>query len=421
VHQASVRERASRLAIRGVGAAVLVASSAVAVAVAGVAVAPPSAAAAVAAGTVAVSPASGPVGTVVHVLGRVTPSCSPSSGTVEVNLERVGQTQVGGEETIWTRVGSNDTFDLELRIPTDLGGAATRGLYAFPVTPGTYQFRFATDRSSCSLSSSGNFRVTGPGVPIAGSFVAIAPTPSGSGYWLAQAGGGVDSFGGAGFYGSLPGIGIRPGQPIVGMASTPDGKGYWLVGADGGVFTFGDAGFYGSLPGSHITPNAPIASIAATADGKGYWLLGADGGVFAFGDAAYQGRQTTALAPYQSIAPLTGGRYAVASMHPGAIWDEPTTYKVSTLPTAADVPLAASISGAAVTATGKGAWQVGLDGGVYTFGTAPAEGSLPDIKVTPNAPIVAIAGTPDAKGYWLLGSDGGVFAFGDAAFFGSAP
>jgi hypothetical protein len=30
------------------------------------------------------------------------------------------------------------------------------------------------------------------------------------------------------------------------MAATPTGLGYWLVAADGGIFTFGDASFYGS-------------------------------------------------------------------------------------------------------------------------------------------------------------------------------
>ena len=35
--------------------------------------------------------------------------------------------------------------------------------------------------------------------------------------------------------------------PIVGMAATPTGKGYWLVAADGGVFSFGDAPFLGNV------------------------------------------------------------------------------------------------------------------------------------------------------------------------------
>ena len=35
-------------------------------------------------------------------------------------------------------------------------------------------------------------------------------------------------------------------QPTVGIAATPSGNGYWLVAADGGIFTFGDAAFFGS-------------------------------------------------------------------------------------------------------------------------------------------------------------------------------
>ena len=35
--------------------------------------------------------------------------------------------------------------------------------------------------------------------------------------------------------------------PIVGIAATPTGKGYWLVAADGGIFAFGDAAFYGNV------------------------------------------------------------------------------------------------------------------------------------------------------------------------------
>jgi len=35
--------------------------------------------------------------------------------------------------------------------------------------------------------------------------------------------------------------------PIVGMAATPTGKGYWLVAADGGVFAFGDARYLGNV------------------------------------------------------------------------------------------------------------------------------------------------------------------------------
>ena len=74
---------------------------------------------------------------------------------------------------------------------------------------------------------------------------------------------------------------------IVGVAATPTGNGYWLVAADGGVFTFGDATFHGSLGAIHL--KSPIVGVAPTTTGNGYWLVAADGGVFTFGDATFQG------------------------------------------------------------------------------------------------------------------------------------
>jgi hypothetical protein len=71
------------------------------------------------------------------------------------------------------------------------------------------------------------------------------------------------------------------------MASTPSGQGYWLVAADGGVFNYGDAPFLGSL-GDH-PPDLPVVSMAPTQTGRGYWLLGADGGIFSLGDARFHG------------------------------------------------------------------------------------------------------------------------------------
>lgn len=40
---------------------------------------------------------------------------------------------------------------------------------------------------------------------------------------------------------------VNVNAPIVGMAATPTGKGYWLVSADGGIFSFGDAEFHGNV------------------------------------------------------------------------------------------------------------------------------------------------------------------------------
>jgi hypothetical protein len=61
---------------------------------------------------------------------------------------------------------------------------------------------------------------------------------------MATAAGAVKAFGDAPAAGSLP---SRPNLPVVGLASTPSGKGYWLAGADGGIFAFGDAAYHGSV------------------------------------------------------------------------------------------------------------------------------------------------------------------------------
>ena len=91
----------------------------------------------------------------------------------------------------------------------------------------------------------------------------MASTPSGNGYWLVAADGGIFAFGDAGFDGSMGARHLN--SPIVGMASTPSGNGYWLVAADGGIFAFGDAGFEGSMGAQHL--NSPIVGMAA-ADGS---------------------------------------------------------------------------------------------------------------------------------------------------------
>ncbi|MCU1458527.1 MAG: Esterase, partial [Actinomycetia bacterium] len=83
-------------------------------------------------------------------------------------------------------------------------------------------------------------------------------------------------------------------KPLVAPASTPTGNGYWLFAADGGVFTHGDARFLGSAVGAHLA--APIVAAASTAQGDGYWLFARDGGVFTFGNAGFAGTEgATAL------------------------------------------------------------------------------------------------------------------------------
>jgi len=200
--------------------------------------------------------------------------------------------------------------------------------------------------------------------------VGIASTPSGRGYWLAGADGGVFAYGDARYFGSLT-RGPKH-APVTGIESTPSGHGYWLVGSDGGVFSFGDARYEGSA--THSRKRAPVAGIAATHTGRGYWLVGADGGVFAYGDARFYGS-------------AAGGR------------------------------LRAPITGIAATPSGHGYWLAGADGGVFAYGDARFVGSGAHSRM--NGPVAGIASTPSGGGYWLVGADGGVFAFGDAQFQGS--
>lgn len=88
-------------------------------------------------------------------------------------------------------------------------------------------------------------------------------------------------------YGSLGNVALN--SPIVDGDVTPTGKGYTLLGADGGIFDFGDAAdaFEGGMGGK--TLNMPCVALKFTASGKGYWITAKDGGVFTFGDAQHKG------------------------------------------------------------------------------------------------------------------------------------
>jgi hypothetical protein len=207
---------------------------------------------------------------------------------------------------------------------------------------------------------------------LAAPIVGMAPTPDGRGYWLVASDGGIFCFGDAAYYGSMGGRHLA--KPVVGMAPTPDGRGYWLVASDGGIFSFGDAGFYGSMGGKHL--NAPVVGIAAGPDDHGYWLAARDGGIFSFGDVFFHGsmggvRLTKPVVAMQTI--------------PGA----------------------------------GGYWEVAADGGVFSF-DAPFYGSMGGRHLVAGVVGSAVQAPASGGGYWQVASDGGVFAFRQSAFEGSA-
>jgi 3D (Asp-Asp-Asp) domain-containing protein len=209
-----------------------------------------------------------------------------------------------------------------------------------------------------------------PGPSATGGVVGMAATPSGSGYWLASANGGVFAYGDAPFHGSAAAGPLN--QPVIDIVATPSGQGYWLVAADGGIFSYGNARFLGST--GALPLNQPVVGMAATPSGNGYWLAAADGGIFSYGDAAFHGS--------------LGGQ-----------------------------ALRAPIVGVTATHTGGGYWLVGADGGLFAFGDAGFHGSLGGQAL--RAPIVALHADTTDGGYVMAAADGGVFAFGDAPFHGS--
>ncbi|MEO1063301.1 MAG: M23 family metallopeptidase [Actinomycetota bacterium] len=118
------------------------------------------------------------------------------------------------------------------------------------------------------------------GLDVKAAVVGMAASPSGGGYWLVAADGGVFAFGDAGFFGSTGSLVLS--SPIVGMATTSSAAGYWLAAADGGVFSFGDAPFLGSAAEQGF--GRPVVGFGA--DDAGYAMVTADGAVAAFSDGA---------------------------------------------------------------------------------------------------------------------------------------
>ncbi len=240
--------------------------------------------------------------------------------------------------------------------------------------------------------------------------VGLASTPNGSGYWLADAAGGVSAHGAAVNYGSLAGHALN--APIAHIVSTSDGLGYWLVANDGGIFAFGDAPFLGSMGSTHL--NAPVVDMAPTPDGHGYWLVASDGGIFAFGDATFEGsmggRHLNQPIVGMSVDQATGGYWLVAT--DGGIF----SFNAPFLGSTGSIRLSKPVNGMASLANGEGYWFVASDGGIFSEGTAGFLGSMGGTSL--NAPVVGMAADPATGGYWLVASDGGIFSFG-APYFGA--
>jgi hypothetical protein len=294
--------------------------------------------------------------------------------------------------------------------PFDVGGNTPTGrLLSFQVTSGADTGAFFSPFGS---PTTGDLFASFQAVP-ALMGVSFPFGPVGLSYWLAGSDGGIFSFGGATFYGSMGGKALD--KPVVGIAPTLNDGGYWEVASDGGIFNFGNAGFYGSMGGK--TLNKPVVGLAAGPEGGGYWEVASDGGIFNFGNAAFDGSMggKTLNKPIVGMAPTPDGRgyWEVAS--DGGIFSFGDAQFYGSMGGKA---LNKPIVGMAPTPDGGGYWEVASDGGIFSFGDAAFYGSAGALHLS--APVAGMTATTDGGGYWLVASDGGVFNYGDAAFSGSA-
>jgi hypothetical protein len=199
------------------------------------------------------------------------------------------------------------------------------------------------------------------------------------------------------FHGSLGAT--RLNQPIVGMAATPSGGGYWLVAADGGVFRYGDAGFWGSAAHQR---HARTVALVPTSTGDGYWLVDEDGSIWSFGHApgvvGPAGLRITsaARATDRGLWLVTASGVVAPAGDAPAIGDLRSTH------------LNRPVVSIASTPTRRGYWLVATDGGIFSFGDAAFYGSTGAVRL--NQPIVGMASSP-GTGYWFVASDGGIFTF----------
>ena len=314
-----------------------------------------------------------------------------------------------GSSAEWVEEAPTSTADDEVLPLADFGSARFTDVGYRAAVPG------AVVLSPVQMVDSSGQVIAAPGSIVHHAFTITyraPPTPpaNGHGYDLVGADGGVFVFGG-GFYGSLPGLGVRV-DDITGMVPTAAHDGYWLVGSDGGVFAF-HAPFVNSLPGLGVDVD-DIVGIVPTADDRGYFLVGRDGGVFSFD------------APFESSLPGLGVQVdditgIAATADDRGYWlvgRDGSVYAFGDAHSLGNAP--AGAVGITTTGDGGGYWVVGADGSVSAFGDARSYGDLPTIGVGVDD-IVGIVVSPDGRGYDLIGSDGGVFSFGDAANQGSLP
>jgi parallel beta-helix repeat protein len=219
-----------------------------------------------------------------------------------------------------------------------------------------------------------------------------------------------------------PGVKLNPTFP------GGDVNGNSIIGNTVGVNSLLD-GPGGGIPGSHnslstqttgimvVAPAGPVTGTIIqgnTVAGNYYGVYLAPGA----SSSTVSGNTITVTkggaAVFTAAAP--GSAYWLASSNGGVFSFGQAPFEGS----AGAIALSQPIVGEAAAPDGGGYWLAAKDGGIFSYGSATYWGSLPGENVHVSN-IVGIAPTANGGGYWLVGSDGGVFAFGDAAYAGSLP
>ncbi len=297
-----------------------------------------------------------------------------------------------------------------------INGDGSLSVSAPPEGPGTVDVVVTTPGGSSPAVGADKFTYVAPSSP-----VNTSPTST-HGYWLVGSDGGIFTFGSAQFYGSTGSLHLQ--RPVVGIVPTATKGGYWLDASDGGVFAF-NAGFYGSIPGLGLHPagsgmanslDAPIVGMVPSADGGGYFMVASDGGVFAFGDARFAGS-------CPGIGGCGGAAVAVAPDASGnGYWLATATGNVYTFGNApyfgAPGLQASPFTSMVRTPDGKGYWLLDAAGQVFAYGDAANLGG-PTGSIGGLNSASAIFATSDGGGYWVATADGSIYNYGDAPNDGS--
>ncbi|MCP4106520.1 MAG: hypothetical protein GY749_13465 [Desulfobacteraceae bacterium] len=229
-------------------------------------------------------------------------------------------------------------------------------------------------------------------------------------------------------YLSLPYLVECGGQP----SGSPNADGgYWLAGLDGSMWDFGSAPHYGHACNSGNAAGRLVDLETVPFDDNGVerttWVALYAGGQVLLGSGAFgvaEAPQPWQVGAIEAVALIP--RHGIEFPHLHDFWVVYDNGAVATVSwedmpwygDLRDLSLNQPIIDAVGTPDGQGYWLVGLDGGVFSFGTATFRGSMGGLPL--NEPVVAMVADPDGEGYWLVASDGGVFAF-DAPFQGSIP